>query len=66
MKQDFYLLKLMKQIARVCVHARFPKEHSLNDCLQSWIAIRHSFGNKLKIQLACCAKTNRIALTLPY
>lgn len=35
MKQDFYLLEFMKQIVPVCVHARFPKERCLNDCLQS-------------------------------
>lgn len=37
MKQDFYLLEFMKQIAcmHVRMHALFPKEHCLNGCLQS-------------------------------
>lgn len=68
MKQDFYLLEFMKQIAcmHVCMHMLFLKERCLNDCLQSWTAIGNSFGSWLKIQLACCAKTIVIALVRPY
>lgn len=68
MKQDFYLLEFMKQIAcvHVRVHALFPIERCLNDCLQSGTAMGNSFGSWLKIQLACCAKTIMIALVLPY